>query len=532
MSPALPGRGQANWDTPLNAWLLSARNSDGTLANHKPVFNVKDDYSAAGDGSTDDTTAIQNAITAAGAVNGIVYIPEGRYRISSDLVCVGGETIEGSGAGSIIEPTDDSTDDVERGFLIKNTSNVTIRNLKYDGNADSLTQAVPHSAVFISGASRNTVDGLVTTNLGHADSNGGGSHIVIRAWETNSSFALADDHTGVDCNYNTVKNCLLNDPAGRASFGIRIKTEWKEAQTNGAYNVVAEYNSFVNNTLVGFTQNAMEIAGPMTRYNTIIGNRSKNHMGDTAIEADKGACYNTFMGNIVADVMTNAGVDTTWAYRCQGYVNSTNVAYNRVAEHNAFVGNVVAKMPGVTATSAGFGFSEAQYNVLVGNSFDVSNGASPADTYGIFVGPSCHHLVIADNLVEHSGDGVRSEVANIDTNCTGITVSGNQLYVARNGIWFSSSGSEKWSDVVVRDNVISGSDNVGVHLGTGTVDCAAIGNVVREPGDVEIPGIRINGTNCLVTQNVVRGIDSSGTNVMLQSGATGTVLGSNYEFEV
>ncbi len=47
-----------------------------------PVYNVRD-YGAAGDGSTDDTTAINNAILdAANAGGGVVYVPAGSYRVT------------------------------------------------------------------------------------------------------------------------------------------------------------------------------------------------------------------------------------------------------------------------------------------------------------------------------------------------------------------------------------------------------------------------------------------------------------------
>ncbi len=48
------------------------------------VFNVKA-YGAKGDGTTDDTAAIQAAIDAAGAAHGIVYLPPGTYDVSSTL---------------------------------------------------------------------------------------------------------------------------------------------------------------------------------------------------------------------------------------------------------------------------------------------------------------------------------------------------------------------------------------------------------------------------------------------------------------
>lgn len=47
-------------------------------------FNAKD-YGAVGDGSTDDTTAINAAITAAIATGGVVYFPSGKYKITSAL---------------------------------------------------------------------------------------------------------------------------------------------------------------------------------------------------------------------------------------------------------------------------------------------------------------------------------------------------------------------------------------------------------------------------------------------------------------
>lgn len=46
---------------------------------HQGVFNVMD-YGAVGDGSTDDTTAIQAAITAAQAVTGVVFLPSRTFK--------------------------------------------------------------------------------------------------------------------------------------------------------------------------------------------------------------------------------------------------------------------------------------------------------------------------------------------------------------------------------------------------------------------------------------------------------------------
>ncbi len=71
------GSDNGNWGTVLNEFLGVSHNSDGTIKNI--WINVKD-YGALGDGSTNDTSAIQSTIEAVKtAGGGTVYIPEGTY---------------------------------------------------------------------------------------------------------------------------------------------------------------------------------------------------------------------------------------------------------------------------------------------------------------------------------------------------------------------------------------------------------------------------------------------------------------------
>src|SRR5262249_50221315 len=83
-------------DTPFTAFPFAATGAPTprTMPNRlADVVNARD-YGVAGDGSADDTTALQNAINAAFGVNGKgtswwlnrpLYIPAGRYKISSAL---------------------------------------------------------------------------------------------------------------------------------------------------------------------------------------------------------------------------------------------------------------------------------------------------------------------------------------------------------------------------------------------------------------------------------------------------------------
>jgi hypothetical protein len=114
--------GTQNWDVPLNANLDAI---DGRLTNAEnknttqdsqiatiqgqitgftnnpsyKVYNVKSPtYGALGDGSHDDTVAIQAALNAANAAGGgVVYLPAGQYKISSALTMYNRITLRGDG---------------------------------------------------------------------------------------------------------------------------------------------------------------------------------------------------------------------------------------------------------------------------------------------------------------------------------------------------------------------------------------------------------------------------------------------------
>lgn len=74
----------------------------GSAQTGLPVFNVKT-YGATGDGTTDDTTAILAAFTAAGD-NSIVYFPAGTYSTGFiDLLGLDGVTIRGQGRASLLQ---------------------------------------------------------------------------------------------------------------------------------------------------------------------------------------------------------------------------------------------------------------------------------------------------------------------------------------------------------------------------------------------------------------------------------------------
>lgn len=89
--------------TNTGPWINTGDNNY-VVADNLGYFDVKT-YGAKGDGTTDDTIAIQAAITAAQGGGGVVFLPTGTYKVTSTLATHNNISVLGSGWTSVLTST-------------------------------------------------------------------------------------------------------------------------------------------------------------------------------------------------------------------------------------------------------------------------------------------------------------------------------------------------------------------------------------------------------------------------------------------
>ena len=112
--------------------LIDAHLNDYAKYVAQPIYNVKG-YGAKGDGTTDDATAIQSAIDAAGASGGgTVYIPKGTYLIGTTLNLPSNVHVLGEGKDVTIL-RDHENLGPNRIFFVQGTPENMVKNISFRG---------------------------------------------------------------------------------------------------------------------------------------------------------------------------------------------------------------------------------------------------------------------------------------------------------------------------------------------------------------------------------------------------------------
>ncbi|MGF7228757.1 MAG: beta strand repeat-containing protein [Candidatus Saccharibacteria bacterium] len=281
-----------------------------TSAVHKGdlVFNVKD-YGAVGNGSTNDTTAIQNAINAATAASGgVVYFPAATYLLGSSLTPKSNVTLLGTGAGSII-----ITSYTGNAIYASTTtfSDFTVESLTFQGSVNQ----------FPSTPTR----GRTTSGVG-----------IQTALYLDGSLDPGNSSGGTITNFN-MRHCIIENCS---ALPIRI------AGVSGVVRVTE--NNFYNNQDVGFIYNQEVIFSNnhvlMSADNGVSISRGNNKITCTG-NTFENCCYNGIWLTGFDDGTHNLNLVGPTNFSCTGNT-IINVGYNGIIcdqapQNGSITGNTI-----------------------------------------------------------------------------------------------------------------------------------------------------------------------------------------------
>jgi Pectate lyase superfamily protein/Right handed beta helix region len=178
------------------------------------------DYGAVGNGTTDDTVAIQTAINAAQAGPGLLYVPGGNYLISATLNITNSLEFRGAGRESV-------NFNQNTNFTMFNIAGFSggfkFGHITINNNSSTVTSG---DAIFINAAFNGSVDDVLMNNVWN------GVHVTTsQALYVNRVSTFGHKNAGILCDGNlnndiTFRDCLIDGELSgvpNAAFGIYLQ---------------------------------------------------------------------------------------------------------------------------------------------------------------------------------------------------------------------------------------------------------------------------------------------------------------------
>jgi len=211
--------------------------------NGDQVFDVKK-YGAAGDGSTDDTSAIQSAITAASAAGGVVFFPPGVFVLSSRLTCISLNSVSFQGSGkstTILKSAIPVSFPPRNGgptmLSFANCANFSVRDITFDNN--NIITAFRSCMASVSRSTNFRVSNCAFINAKH----------FMLSIESSSRFSVRDNYFNcTELNGRVFTGAImLFDDISRTSDGQIANNEIIGAQSGGrGVDIVWSHNRITN----------------------------------------------------------------------------------------------------------------------------------------------------------------------------------------------------------------------------------------------------------------------------------------------
>ena len=495
----------------------------GTTGSFSAVFNVKN-YGATGNGTTDDTAAIQNAVNALAAYGqGLLYFPAGTYSISSMIYLHGLNNFEIRGIGATLKASSSlETVDIGGDLLrLDDCSNFTINGLTLDADSSQRTQnANPCSLRLSEAVNFHITDCTFNNTIGDA--------IYMCAMSASNDATATHDGLVEGCSINSawrngisiihasrvlIESNLIQNVSGTApESGIDVEANYTDS--NGAnHDISINGNRFQNIAIYGVclptTENSFNITVDSNQFSnmptavfnqaqdTVIDNNiCSNYSNTTPTPTSYGMIYSSLYangkhveitGNTIS-AMSNVGaitIDSQWIGSAlisdNRISNLTGSGFNAIslADDNAVVtANIITNCSDVPIAINGAG-ADVENNILSGGTGD---GIIVAGTNMIIRGNTVSNFAIGLDLRDNLTTGVTAAASivsgNTVTGCpTGIMsslihsqITGNTFSNATKPA--SGAGSDAMAEILLLDagnatTVISGNTLTNINGVTG-----------------------------------------------------------------
>lgn len=446
------------------------------------VISIKD-FGAIGNGSTDDTAAIQAALNYANSIGGgVVYIPPGRYRkadtVGSSLVMYSNTTLRGDGDASILF-FDDTPSVVRSGndmLVASNTSNIAFENFKVEGTALTYLNETNQKQCFTG----SNIDGLRMNNVTIT-----GTRFMATAFSyvkngvfTNNrlSYCVRDGIRATNSNNIVVSNNVLSNVSDDAIALHAINT----AAIPGAGFVVtgntldacqgikilgAKLAVVKDNIIRRATRGPIDIELSSSAEGTtpvfdidVSNNQVIDAFG--SLGTNYGILVATAMGRTKAALAQQPGVSAApfdYNYLNNLTVNGyVNVGMSGIKINN----NSVTRTLGATAAYSNWGYGQRFDRNTVGFFSDPAVTAADFQLHGINVRAPVNGLQINGNVIRGMGTGFAAILLQIN----------------------GSSNVQDFSNTVIANNVVYDCPGAGIQLtdagsGTGASQIYIVNNV-------------------------------------------------------
>jgi hypothetical protein len=345
-----------------------------------PVFNVKT-YGAVGNGTTDDTVAIRNALAAAVAANGgIVFFPQGTYAVcrqAGDPVNFGMPAIFTITSSNLVFLGEGSAKSRLSGFMPGLQNPVTHWNNSANPNdyfkiSRFSMFALNPTAAPVTNVQFRSLE--ITGNAGYTgDASVGGNQTTGDGWDmSHKCIALV----GGQPSDAFIFNCSLNRWRGEIVYG------------GGNQGKVSILNTHIFST----NASALSISGDVLVNHAVVGGPNA---GDDVYNGLENFCLGTPQKTVIQDCQIRCG-------------SAANRHGNGVAYLGLPTSSLLIERSQITYNSCGILFSEFAYHVIVRNSgFGNNAQASLTSVLGMYPQYSQYvgfgDFLLENNAFDHSG---------------------------------------------------------------------------------------------------------------------------------